>query len=166
MRRLCIFLSAVSLLCLTACDRTPVEPPSIDFIGIATGSLTTDLNALKFRNSFKKEETQLVGIVGFSHIDAGSTAQATWYSPDERTPPIGRSSAITQPGARTARFSFASGDGPWTSNSYKLRVDITTGHGIRKQTATGSLFFYIDKSDSEIRAYQEEYRAWLKDMKK
>lgn len=166
MRSLRSALIIGTLFVLAACGEQPVHQPAISFIGIGTGTLSTDLNAIRFTRSFTVKQTQLVAVVSFDEVDDGSTVQASWFSPDERLPPLGRTSIVTQKGATNARFSIMSNQGPWKPSPYLVRIDITSGHGNRHKTASGSLSFFIGMKDKDIRAYEHDYAQWVKDQAK
>ncbi len=155
MRRLFI-VAALSV--LTGCT-SPHDSPVISFIGVATGNLVTDLADLRFSSTFERDERNLVGVVGFEYVKEGTTVQATWFSPDDRQMPLGRTSIVTQSGAKIARFSFGSRDA-WTAAPYMLQIDAFTGEGEQKQSATGSVSFFIGMSDADITAYRNDYLAW------
>ncbi|HVW66653.1 MAG TPA: hypothetical protein VHA78_02885 [Candidatus Peribacteraceae bacterium] len=148
-------------LLLSACMRGGSDQPAINFIGIGTGTLVTDVNAIHFRNTFKTSETKLVGVVSFAHIAQGSTVQATWFSPDERVPPLGRTTITTESGAKIARFSFASKE-PWKPAPYELRIDASTGKGENLKTDSGTLAFFIGMTQPDIDAYKKDYAAYQK----
>jgi hypothetical protein len=149
-----------SALLLTACTSADTRPV-ISFIGIATGTLVTELNDLQFNSMFDRDERNLVAVVGFEHVQEGTVVQATWFSPDDRRMPLGRTSIITQSGAKIARFSFASKD-PWAAAPYMLQVDAFGSEGTDIGTATGSVSFFIGMNDAEIATYRREYGEWLR----
>lgn len=149
-----------SLLLLTACGSADLQPV-INFIGVATGALATDLSSLHFSDRFAVTDRQLVGVAGFSHIEEGSTVQATWFSPDDRHMPLGRTSIVAESGATIVRFSFASSKN-WQPAPYMLRIDAMTSRGERQFIGTGSLQFFIGQSDADIAAYQTELTEWKK----
>lgn len=158
MRRL-LPLLFVTVVCTGLASCTTDSPPVISFIGIATGTLVTDLNTMQFKSTFDPQDRNLVGVVGFEHIQQGSTVQATWFSPDDRRMPLGRTSIVTQSGATIARFSFASKD-PWVPAPYMLQIDVYTGEGDSMRSATGSVQFYIGMNDEEISSYRKEFAEW------
>ena len=137
--------------------RTSAQP-AISFIGMGTGTLATDLRTIRFQTTFDVSEQQLLGVVGFSSITDGTAVQATWFSPDERSMPLGRTTIQTESGASVARFSFASKD-PWKKAPYLLRIDVETKKGAI-YTASGSIPFYIGMSEEEIGAYRKEFQEW------
>ncbi len=149
-------LIASALLLLTAC--TSEARPVISFIGIATGTLVTDLGELQFANLFDRDERNLVAVVGFEQVQEGTTVQATWFSPDDRQMPLGRTAITTQSGAKIARFSFASKD-PWVAAPYLLQIAAFSPDTPEK-SATGSVAFFIGMNDTEIASYRKEFADW------
>lgn len=145
-------------LLLCACTSDAVQP-KLSFIGVATGTLVTDLNALAFSNMFRTDDRNLVAVVGFEEVEEGTTVQATWFSPDDRNMPLGRTSIVTQSGATIARFSFVSND-PWTPAPYMLQVHAFTGEGDDMRSATGSVSFFIGMNDRQIAQYRQEFENW------
>lgn len=156
MRRLLLLFP---LLLLTACASG--GQPVISFIGIATGTLTTDLQHLQFRDRFTVTDHQLVAVIGFRQVGEGTTVQATWFSPDDRRMPLGRTQIVTQSGATITRFSFAS-TRDWEAAPYMLQIDAFTGEGESMRSATGSLSFYIGLKEEDIAAYQKDFAEWKK----
>lgn len=145
---------------LLLCACTPkVAGPKLSFIGIATGTLVTDLNALAFNSAFGTDDRNLVAVVGFEDVQEGTTVQATWFSPDDRQMPLGRTSIITQSGARIARFSFVSKD-PWAAAPYMLQIHAFIGGGKSMRSATGSVSFFIGMNDLQIAEYRREFESW------
>lgn len=155
MKRLLLVLS---FLFLTACSAGN-DRPVISFIGVATGSLSTDLNRLHFQTQFTAMQRSIVAVVGFAHIKQGTTVQATWFSPDDRHMPLGRTSIVTESGATVTRFSFASTK-DWQPAPYMLQIDAMTQNGNTQATGTGSLQFFIGMNDADIAAYQADYAGW------
>ncbi len=153
-------LALIGLCILTACGKTPVAP-KINFIGIGTGTLTSDVNKINFNQMFTVKERQLIAVVSFEKIEDGSTVQATWFSPDERSIPLGRTPIVTQSGARIARFSFAS-QVDWKAAPYELRIDVQSKNGKPPLTTSGSLHFFIGMTEKDIQAYAQDYGAWMK----
>lgn len=151
---------ALALLVLCSCKGQPVAP-EINFIGIGTGTLATDIAQIQFSQTFRRTDKELVAVVSFAHVAQGTEVQATWFSPDERTIPLGRSTIMTESGAHVARFSFASRV-PWEPSPYQLRIDAMQGEGNAKQAASGTLSFFIGMKESDIQNYREEYTAWQK----
>jgi hypothetical protein len=157
---LCVSFCSAALL-LSACSLGQPRQPQINFIGIGTGTLTTDVNSIKFRSTFSPKERQLVGVVSFSQIDSGTTVMATWFSPDDRTIPLGRTQINTQKDAHIARFSFASRQ-DWRAAPYMLRIDAIAGSGKYQRAASGSVSFFIGMRDADIKAYIQDYTDWQK----
>ena len=154
-----LFLLSLSCVFLGACSLQKSDQPVLGFIGIGTGTLATNLQQIQFRDRFTTEERELVAVAAFEKIRGGSTVMATWFSPDERRMPLGRTTIAIESGATVARFSFAS-KVPWEAAPYQLRIDAMTGEGERVKTASGSISFYIGLSDSDVAAYQQEFAAW------
>ncbi len=158
-------LTASLSLALAACMGAPSLPPQINFIGIGTGTLKTDINHIHFAQTFKPTDQALVAVVSFAHVEKGTTVQATWFSPDERQMPLGRTTITTQSGAKIARFSFASKQ-PWRPAPYEVRIDAMTGQGTAMKTASGSLSFFIGMKDADIHSYLDSYLVWQKAQNK
>jgi hypothetical protein len=152
-------ISSIALIALSLGACTPSSRPEISFIGIATGTLVTDLNQLQFSNQFDRNDRNLVAVVGFNALEEGTTVQATWFSPDERQMPLGRNSIVTQSGAQIVRFSFASKD-PWNPAPYMLRIDAWKDPDTML-ASSGSLSFYIGMTDKQIADYRKEFSEWL-----
>lgn len=152
-----------SFLCvlLTACGSSASEKPSIKFIGIGTGTLQTPVEELQFRDMFDVNDLALVAVVAFDQVEEGTTVQATWFSPDERRMPLGRTNIVTQSGATIARFSFASKEA-WQPAPYMLRIDAMKGEGDKMLTATGSISFFIGMKQREVDQYRKEFDEWSK----
>ena len=106
MRTLPSLSIAFSLVVLTACGSVP-PPPSIKFIGIAEGTLQTDVQSLKFSDIFERKTRSIVGAVSLSKPMDGATVVGTWFSPDDRSMPLGRTNILLESGATLARFSLA-----------------------------------------------------------
>ncbi len=158
MHRTFILLSLVcTSLSLSACKGTPVAwKPEIVFLGIATGSLATPVDRLHFRNYFAANDRELVAVVAFKEPMDGMKVQATWFQPDDRNAPLGRSIVTTQSGAAVARFSFASRE-DWQSTPFMLWIDAEATRGKTVRTATGSLHFFMNVSPTKAEAYRREY---------
>lgn len=139
---------------LTACTQN--VQPVIQFIGIGEGNMQSDVNQLQFADRFEATQRELVAVVAFSQVQDGTTVQATWFSPDDRAMPLGRTSVVTASGATVARFSLASRT-DWESSPYLLMIDAFIGEGESRLTATGALHFFIDMTDTEIQTYKTEY---------
>lgn len=141
------------------------QKPVIQFIGMSVGTLETSLDALEFTEKFDTTDHTLVGAVQFAEVLEGTKVQATWFSPDERRMPLGRTTIITESGAMVARFSINS-DVDWTPTPYLLRIDAMYGEGEAMQTASGSTHFFIGMNDEEITSYHEEFRVWNEQKEK
>jgi len=155
-------LAALALL-LSACAPAPARPV-IGFVGIGTGTLQTDLAQLSFRDRFEPSQRELIGVVAFEHVADGTIVQADWHAPDDRAPPLGRTTVVTQSGAKIARFSFARNE-DWDASPYLLNVFALVGEGEEQQTASGSVQFFIGMTDEEIAAYRDAYAAWEREEK-
>ncbi len=151
-------------LSLSACGSDSVKP-TINFLGIGTGTLSTDVRSIHFSQTFKPTDQQLVGVVSFAQISEGTTVQATWFSPDDRAMPLGRTSIVTQSGAKIARFSFTSTE-LWRPAPYALRIDAISGTQENVQTASGTISFFIGMKDDEIGKYLQEYADWKEEERK
>jgi len=136
-----------------------VEQPVIQFIGISEGTLATTSNDLEFMQSFEATSRDLVGVVAFSAIADGSTVQATWFSPDDRSMPMGRTSIQTASGSKVARFTLSSQE-DWESSPFMLDIRAWHGEEESRLTASGSVHFFTGMTDEEIMSYYEERRAW------
>ncbi|MBU0766183.1 hypothetical protein KKF55_00120 [Patescibacteria group bacterium] len=135
------------------------EKPVIDFIGISTGTLTTELNDLNFRDQFEIYEHELVSAISFNTVPEGTQIQATWFSPDDRRMPLGRKTITTQSGAKIARFSLASKE-DWAVAPFMLDIRANYGEGDTALTASGQIHFFIGLNDEQIESYKNEYTAW------
>lgn len=158
MRRLFLLCS---LTLLFGCSTSAPPPPVIGFIGVATGSLTSDIATMQFQQQFDPSASNLVAVVGFHSIATGSIVQATWFSPDERRMPLGRTEVVAQSGARMMRFSFSS-RGPWQRAPYQFRIDAFTGKGEKMMTASGSTSFFVGMTTEEIDVYLRDFDDWKK----
>lgn len=150
---LCLFL--------VGCGVSNADKPSIRFIGVSVGTLETEADSLQFADRFETKDQNIIGLVMFEKPMNGATVQATWFSPDDRRMPLGRTSIDMGSGATIARFSFASKE-PWQPAPYQLRIDAMLGEGESQQTASGSFTFYIGMKQTEIDRYLNEYEAWKK----
>ncbi|MDD5055255.1 MAG: hypothetical protein PHZ00_03220 [Candidatus Peribacteraceae bacterium] len=156
-----LIVTSLLVLLLTGCRSPEQAKPSIQFIGIGAGSLKTPVEEIRFRDMFDVGESELVGVVAFDHIEEGTTVQATWFSPDERRMPLGRTNIVTQSGATVARFSFASRE-PWQPAPYMLRIDAMKGEGDEMLTASGSTSFFIGMKQRDVDRYRKEFDEWSK----
>ena len=155
-----------TLLFISACWKksTPPPPPEpvtpvINFIGVSAGTLQTNLDDLNFKYKFEQDEGDILGVVSFKEVEDGSTVQATWFSPDDRRMPLGRTHITTASGAKIARFSLAA-PGTWEKAPYMFKVRAWTGEGDAQKTATGSVHFFMGMNDEEIVTYIDDYTAW------
>lgn len=155
-----LLLSAVLL--LPACRKKELKEPRpiISFIGVSTGSLATGVQSLSFRDTFNPMHKELVGAVQFDRISDGTPVQATWFSPDERRMPLGRTTLQIASGAKLARFSIATKDA-WQAAPYLLRID-TLDRKDNAITASGSVHFFIGMTLDEIKAYEKDFLEWQK----
>lgn len=158
MKRLALLIAVIAFVMIFFIDKTGT-PPVIEFIGASTGTLTTDLKELKFKDRFETDEHQIVAVVSFAQIEQGSIVQATWFSPDDRRMPLGRKEIVTQSGAKLARFSIATTE-DWKPAPYMLDIRAMTGEGEKQLTATGSIHFFIGMDDDEVQEYWTEYQAY------
>lgn len=151
-----LFAAAVSI---TAC--TPKEPsPAINFIGISTGSVVTDLEELEFSETFPTSIRNILGVVSFAEVQNGTKVQATWFSPDDRRMPLGRHTIEVESGANVAKFSIARQE-DWNAAPYMLDIRAFIGEGEEQKTASGQVHFFVGMTDEEIAAYKEEYNTWF-----
>lgn len=151
-----------ALLCTAACTSAPKFQPVISFVGIGTGTLATDVSDIQFQDRFDLTDHNLIAVVAFSTVSDGTQIQATWHSPDDRTPPLGRKIITTESGATVARFTLANSV-DWTPAPFYLDIYATAGEGENALVATGSLHFYIGMTDAEISKYKTEYENWQKE---
>ncbi len=155
------FPIVITCLFLTACSTTEQAPPVIRFIGIATGTLVTDVRTLSFRDTFEVNDHDIIGVVGFDEAQDGTTVQATWFSPDDRKMPMGRTSIVMQSGATIARFQLKN-TVDWEAAPYML--DVRAWKDGKKdeapRTASGQLHFFIGLKTEEIQAYAKEFTEW------
>ena len=155
MKKSLLLLTAA--LFLGACS--PEVKPVIQFIGMAEGNVQSDISKLAFAERFDKTQHELLALVAFSTIQDGTTVEATWFSPDDRSMPLGRTTVVTQSGATIARFTLASRE-DWQPAPYMLQVRAMKGEGDNMVTATGSLQFFIGMADEEVEDYKEDYFTW------
>lgn len=144
---------ALGLLVLAGCGSTP--DPKIQFMGISPGGMQTTLEELKFGDRFPVSEKEFVAVISLENAVDGTSVEATWFSPDDRTMPLGRTAIITESGATIARFTLATTD-TWKPAPYKVMVDVKEPKNFIT-TATGSLQFFIGMTDKQIEAYQAEW---------
>ncbi len=149
-------LVACAVIALVGCSQ---QKPSIQFIGVSSGTLTTNIDSLRFRSNFLTNEHRILGVASFSAPMDGSSVSATWFSPDERQMPMGRTSIVLQSGATVARFSLQAKD-DWKPSPFEFRIDVYAPGDTNVLVASGSIPFFIGMSDAEIREYTEEYKAW------
>ncbi|MEI8230565.1 MAG: hypothetical protein WCG83_05540 [Candidatus Peregrinibacteria bacterium] len=152
------FLSiAFSLMVLTACGSVP-SSATITFIGIAEGTLQTDVQLLKFSDMFERKNQSLIGAVSLSEPMDGATVVGTWFSPDDRSMPLGRTTILLQSGATLARFSFANSKN-WEASPYMLdvRLQAPERKSITKEVASGSVHFFIGMEKGQIKEYSKNY---------
>lgn len=136
--------------------RKPEQPtmttPAMTFIGIGSGSLTSNLRAFVPQERISVSQRSVIGVVQFRGVPDGSSITASWFSPDDRSPPIGRSTATVSQGAQAARFLFAT-QHDWPPAPYQLHIDIQMGEKSVVRTLSGSTRFFIGLSDAQIREY-------------
>ncbi|MFH1671108.1 MAG: hypothetical protein ABIA92_06050 [Patescibacteria group bacterium] len=148
----------LTVLLLSAC--TPVaQKPFINFIGISSGTLATNLDELEFTDSFDVIQRNIVAVISFSEVAAGTNVQATWFTPDDRRMPLGRKNIIVESGATIARFSLASKE-DWTPAPFMLDIRAQSGEGETAKTASGQIHFFIGMTDTQKDEYKEEFSAW------
>lgn len=145
------------LLLLVACGGGTGS--NISFIGVSTGTLASNLQDLNFAGTFPVDEHDLLGVVSFEKPMDGSTIHATWFSPDERRMPLGRSPVVLSSGATVARFSLQSKE-DWEPSPFQLRIDVFEPGENGKLTASGSVAFFVGMDDEEISAYMDDFTAW------
>ena len=160
MKRIALLLAVIAFVMIFFIDK-PRTAPTIEFIGVSTGTLTTDVNQLNFKDRFSVKEHDIVAVVSFAQIEEGTRVQATWFSPDDRRMPLGRKEIVTQSGAKLARFSISSAE-DWQPAPYMLDVRAMVGEGEHMLTASGSLHFFIGMDDEDVLEYQEELAAYKK----
>lgn len=144
---------------LAACS--PEVRPVIQYIGIAEGNMQSDINQLKFQDRFESTQHELIALIAFSEIEDGTTVQATWFSPDDRTMPLGRTSVVTDSGATIARFTLASRE-DWEPAPLMLQIEAFKGEEGSGLSGSGTLQFFIGMTDEEITEYMDEFSAWKK----
>lgn len=150
-----VFLAVLALF-LVACAE---QQQTITFIGVATGSLTTNLEQLQFRSNFPADEHEIVAVVSLDQPYDGANVQATWFSPDERRMPMGRSSILLESGATIARFSLRSAT-DWNAAPFTLRIDVYHPGETATLTSSGNTVFFIGMDQSQIDEYLKEFNAW------
>lgn len=153
----------LSTTCLLGACSNAVVQPELNFIGIGSGTLVSDVNTIQYTQTFDPSARSLIAVVSFAKIMDGSTVQATWFSPDDRSMPLGRTSIVTKSGATLARFSFVSKEN-WQPAPYQLRIDVQSGEDpTTMKTASGSLAFFIGMKENEIKAYLSDLAAWKRE---
>lgn len=143
---------------LVSCASTPAKPV-ITFLGVGSGTLTSQLESVTFTDRFDPKQRGLIAVVGFRDTHDGMPVEATWFSPDDRRMPLGRTTILLASGANIARFSIAS-TVDWQKAPYMLQVYARSGEGEEAQVASGSLSFFMGLSEKEIEDYRKEYAAW------
>ncbi len=151
-----LFSLVLGLSVLIGC--TPTTDPTIKFMGISPGGMQSTLEELKFGDRFSEDIKEFVAVVALENAQDGTNVQATWFSPDERSMPLGRTTIVTQSGATIARFTFATTQ-EWNPFPYKLMVDVMNPE-TTKVSASGSLQFYIGMTDAQITQYQKEWTEY------
>lgn len=131
----------------------------IQFIGVSTGSLMSDIESLHFQTTFPKNEHGLVGIASFAKPMDGYRVNATWFSPDERRMPMGRSTIMLESGATIARFSLQSTT-DWNPAPFTLRIDVYRPGETEELVSSGSTVFFIGMNQAQIDEYNKEFAAW------
>lgn len=139
------------------------QPPQIQFIGIAKGTLATNVKDLAFQSTFEPSDRELIGVVAFEHVDEGTDVTATWFSPDDRQPPFGRKTVRTESGATIVRFSLANKE-DWQPSPYMMEVRAVTTVGKQTLVDSGALHFVIGLDGDEIQDYVEEYSNWQREQ--
>jgi len=146
----CVFL-------LSACSQ---DSPKIAFLGIAKGNLQTDVRSLEFNDTFEVKDRELIAAVSLDKPMNGTTVVGTWFSPDERSIPLGSTNILLASGATLARFFFANKE-DWESAPYMLDVRLQPPEGVTfRRTASGSLHFFIGMKKDGIQAYARDYLEW------
>ena len=135
--------------------------PVISYMGMSTGSLVTDMAKLSFRNTFSVNDRSLIGLIAYKSLPNNTTVQATWFSPNDLTPPIGRTTQVTQSGANVVRFSIQN-TRQWTPAPYMMQV--ATFDANQKETSSGSIQFYIGMTPQQINEYEKAYAAQLQQV--
>lgn len=155
-----LFTIVITCLLLAACGAEQA-PPVIRFIGIATGTLVSDVRSLSFGDQFKTSDREIIAVVGFDEAQDGTTVQATWFSPDDRRMPMGRTSIVMDSGATLARFQLKN-TVDWDAAPYML--DVRAWKQPQKneepKTASGQLHFFIGLETKDIQAYAQEFSEW------
>lgn len=134
-----------------------VIQPTLSFIEISKGNLETPVDELLFSSRFQPEDRNLIGVVGFTTISDGTTVQATWFSPDDRTMPIGREKIVTSDNVDVVRFLISPSEN-WTPAPYLL--DIRAWNDDPNLAVSGSAQFFVGLNDQEIEMYRKEYKEW------
>ena len=161
MKKIGIVLMVVGVVSLISGCASKEKKPVIRFIGVATGSLMSPINALHFQTRFKATDHNLVGVVAFADVQNGTNVQATWFSPDDRRTPLGRTEIVTKSGATVARFSLSSKKN-WDSAPFLFQVLASRGEGEKQVTASGSTQFFIGMTDRDVKEYHDSYTEWEK----
>lgn len=133
-------------------------PPKIAYIGVSEGDLTTAAEDLNFQSRFGAGSQSLLGVVQFASVSDGTVIQADWFSPDDRTPPIGRMKVVTASGSKIAGFSIVP-PGEWKSSPYMLSILAVTEDDGKRMTASGSIRFFVDMTDEEVVEYLDSLNS-------
>jgi len=155
MKKLILLFS--SFLAISACSSP--EAAEITFLGISSGTLTTAIDDLEFKDRFNKDEKNLVALVAFGESVDETDVQATWFSPDDRKMPLGRKSITMESGATIARFSFASTE-DWQASPFMVDIRTRTGEGEDVKTSDEQLHFFVGLDENKITAYWDEFNSY------
>lgn len=157
-----LLLSALAVLLLGGCMQE-TKAPVIAYIGTAVGDMNSDITTLQFTDRFSTEDTSLLTVVGFENIAEGTTVRAMWFSPDDRTAPIGLQTITAEGNGTIARFLLRP-NVAWDSAPYKVIVYAEHDHDDNPDTmplrGSGSMQFFIGLSEDEINEYKREFAEW------
>lgn len=166
MRRLPLSFGFTLLLPLLLAACAAPSTPAIGFIGIAKGDLRSDVSTLAFADRFSASDHSLVGVVALKEPVSAGRAVATWFSPDDRTMPLGRTTVELGSGATVARFSFANKEN-WKPAPYMLdvRLEVPARKSrpespVYRETSSGSMHFFIGLTDRQVQTYVDDYIEW------
>src|SRR3989338_3395987 len=72
--------------------------PVIGFVGVAEGTLSSDVKQLKFQDRFDAVQQKLVGVAAFDHVAPDTSVTAQLFSPDDELPPVAHTTLKTVSG--------------------------------------------------------------------
>lgn len=154
--------SALCALCfvLSACSAVP--PPDIAFIGVASGTMLTAREDLRFGERFPAAIHSIIGVAALKQPANGARVQATWFSPDDRRMPLGRRMIMLESGATVARFTLTNTEN-WVPAPYMLDIRVYAPGKPDEavvETGSGQVQFFVGMNEKAIAAYGEEFKEY------